>query len=113
MGERKRIRATTTCAIDPRGTGEDRKTIGEARFAWKTTVITYTVVMGVHRNFSREGQGLEGHDERAEREPITGILVGAPMQWRPGVELLVGAKRPEVESFAAFVRLKEGQTLCC
>jgi len=43
--------------------------------------------MGVHRNFSREGQGLWDMAS-AEREPVTGVWGQSPQQG-PGAEPLV------------------------
>ena len=46
------------------------------------------------------------HDERAEREPITGVWGRSP-QWGPVAEPMVvgqGAKSPEAESFLALER---------
>jgi len=57
---------------------------------------------GADPGFAKGGD----HDERAEREPITGVWGRSP-QWGPVAEPMVvgqGAKSPEAESFLALER---------
>ena len=64
--------------------------------------------MDAYRNFSREGLG-SGDMASAEREPIVasgGLQAGS----RPGRQSPWSAVQGATE---AFVRLKEGQELCC